>query len=169
MNVSYSSWHWYSIRNVCNICDMSLIQANFILNKKILFNTVHLYCKYGMDILSHPYQNMMLNTHPCLEFNGDLAKPQLWLGWGWVITFHNTMTSSNGNIFRVTCPLWGESTSHRWITLTKASKGQWRGALMFFVYLCRNKRLSKQPGRRWSETPSRPLWRGRSENMVLSI
>ena len=25
------------------------------------------------------------------------------------------MTSSNENIFRVTGPLWGESTSHRWI------------------------------------------------------
>ena len=32
------------------------------------------------------------------------------------------MTSSNGNIFRVTGPLWGESTGH---------KGQWREALMF--------------------------------------
>ena len=30
------------------------------------------------------------------------------------------MTSSNGNIFCVTGPLWGESTSHRWISLTKA-------------------------------------------------
>ena len=31
------------------------------------------------------------------------------------------MTSSNGNIFRVTGPLWGKSTGHRWIPLTKAS------------------------------------------------
>ena len=31
------------------------------------------------------------------------------------------MTSSNGNIFRVTGPLWGESTGHRWIPFTKAS------------------------------------------------
>ena len=31
------------------------------------------------------------------------------------------MTSSNGNIFRVTGPLWGEFTGHRWIPLTKAS------------------------------------------------
>ena len=29
-------------------------------------------------------------------------------------------TSSNGNIFRVTGPLWGEFTGHRWIPLTKA-------------------------------------------------
>ena len=34
------------------------------------------------------------------------------------------MTSSNGNIFRVTWPLWGESISHRWIPLTKASDAE---------------------------------------------
>ena len=38
------------------------------------------------------------------------------------------MTSSNGNIFRVTGPLCGEFTVLRWIPHTK---GQWRGALMF--------------------------------------
>ena len=31
------------------------------------------------------------------------------------------MTSSKENIFRVTCPLWGESFSHRWIPFTKAN------------------------------------------------
>ena len=31
------------------------------------------------------------------------------------------MTSSNVNMFRVTCPLCGEVTGHQWITLTKAS------------------------------------------------
>ena len=33
------------------------------------------------------------------------------------------MTSSNGNIFRVTVPLCGEFIGHRWIPLTKASFG----------------------------------------------
>ena len=33
----------------------------------------------------------------------------------------HTMTSSNGNILRVTDPLCGEFSGHRWITLTKAS------------------------------------------------
>ena len=38
----------------------------------------------------------------------------------------NMMTSSNGNIFRVTSPLWGESTGNRWIPLTNASDaGLW--------------------------------------------
>ena len=38
------------------------------------------------------------------------------------------MTSSNGNIFRVTAHLCGEFTGHRWIPRNKC---QWRGALMF--------------------------------------
>ena len=38
-----------------------------------------------------------------------------------------TMTSSNGNIFRVTGLLCGEFTGHRWIPR------QWRGALMFYL------------------------------------
>ena len=47
--------------------------------------------------------------------------------------FCTTMTSSNGNFFRVTGPLWGGSTGH--------------------------KRLGKQSRRCWFETPSRSLWR----------
>ena len=33
-------------------------------------------------------------------------------------------TSSNGNLFRVTGPLWGEFTGHRWIPLIKASDAE---------------------------------------------
>ena len=48
------------------------------------------------------------------------------------------MTSSNGNIFRVT---------------------QWRGALMFSFDLLLNKRLSKQSWGWWFEMSSCPVWR----------
>ena len=44
--------------------------------------------------------------------------------WG----FH-MMTSSNGNIFRVTGPLRGEFTGHRWITIPKASDAELWGFL----------------------------------------
>ena len=50
------------------------------------------------------------------------------------------MTLSNGNIFRITGPLWGESTGRRWIPPTKAS-----GAGVFFD-LRMDKRMSKQSG-----------------------
>ena len=34
------------------------------------------------------------------------------------------IASTNGNIFRVIGPLWGESTGHRWIHLTKATDAE---------------------------------------------
>ena len=39
-------------------------------------------------------------------------------------SFYIMMTSSNGNIFRITGPLWGEPVD-------SPHKGQWRGALVF--------------------------------------
>ena len=65
------------------------------------------------------------------------------------------MTSSNGKIFRVTGPLCGEFTGHRWIPHTKASDAE----LWFFFYLRLNKRLSKKSWGWWLNTPSRSLWR----------
>ena len=70
------------------------------------------------------------------------------------------MTSSNGNIFRVTGLLCGEFTGHRWIPRTKASRPV---TLRFDVFFDRhrlNKRLGgKQSWGWWFETPLRSLWR----------
>ena len=64
------------------------------------------------------------------------------------------MTSSNGNILRVTGPLWGEFPSQRPVT--------WSFEIFFDLRL--NKRLSK-PSRDWCfETPSRSLWRHCNES-----
>ena len=65
------------------------------------------------------------------------------------------MTSSKGNIFRVTGPLCGEFTGLRWIPLTKASNAEFD----VFFELCLNKRLTKQSWGWWFETLSCPLWR----------
>ena len=56
------------------------------------------------------------------------------LGWLYIATdtkfssfaywTDDMMTSSNGNIFRVTGPLCGEFTAHRWIPITKASDAE---------------------------------------------
>ena len=63
------------------------------------------------------------------------------------------MTSSNGNIFHVTGPLWveftGEFPSQRPVT--------WNFDVFFDMRL--NKRLNKPPRDRWFETPSHSLWR----------
>ena len=45
-------------------------------------------------------------------------------GTSQMMLLKNIMTWLNGNIFRVTGPLWGESTGHRWIPLTKASDAE---------------------------------------------
>ena len=62
------------------------------------------------------------------------------------------MTSSNGNIFRVTGHLCEEFTGYRWIPHTKARDAE----LWCFLW---SARLSKQLWGWWFETPSRPLWR----------
>ena len=85
-------------------------------------------------------------------------RPTLDFIYGCLITnqLHSMMTSSNGNIFRVTGPLCGEFTGHRWIPDTKASDAE----LWCFSLICAlNKRLSKQSWSWWFETPSRSLWR----------
>ena len=75
----------------------------------------------------------------------------------------NMMTSSNGNLFRVTGHLCGEFTGPRWIPRTKASDAE----LWCFFYLRLNKRLSKQSWGWWFQTLSRPLWRHRNKDVFL--
>ena len=65
------------------------------------------------------------------------------------------MTSSNGNIFRVTGHLCGEFTGPRWIPRQRPVT---RSFHVFFD-LHPNKLLSKQWWGWWFETPSCPLWR----------
>ena len=65
------------------------------------------------------------------------------------------MTSSDGNIFRVTGPLCWEFTGPRWIPRTRASDAE----LWCFFDLRLNRRLSKQSWGWWFETQSGSLWR----------
>ena len=86
------------------------------------------------------------------------------------------MTSSNGNIFRVTGPLYGECSWLRWIPPTKlvVTGSLCRGftglrsipltkavtrSLDVSLFFAWNKRLSKQSWGWWFETPSRLSWR----------
>ena len=74
------------------------------------------------------------------------------------------VTSSNGNIFRVTGHLCGEFTGRRWIPRTKTSDAE----LWCFFHLRLNKRSSKQSWGWWFETLSRPLWRHSNAIILLS-
>ena len=69
------------------------------------------------------------------------------------------MTSSNGNIFRVTGPLCGEFTGPGELPTQRPVT---RSFDVFFD-LCLNNRLSKQPWGWWFETPAWSLWRHRND------
>ena len=75
------------------------------------------------------------------------------------------MTSSNGNIFRVTGHLCGEFTGLRWIPRSKASDAE----LWCFFDRRLNKRLSKPSWGWWFETLSCPSWRHCNVHTILSI
>ena len=75
------------------------------------------------------------------------------------------MTSSNGNIFRVTGPFCGEFTGPGEFPTQRPVT---RSFDVFFD-LRLNKRLSKQPWGWWFETPSWSLWRQCNEKRPLSL
>ena len=97
---------------------------------------------------------------PYLYWNSPLVISEQMLTWIYnaialliILEMAAMMTSSNGNLFRVTGLCVGNSP------VNFPHKGQSRGPLMFFFYLRLNKRLSKHSWGWWFETPSRPLWR----------
>ena len=62
---------------------------------------------------------------PTVSENPEVTKSAWVSGWEWRSwTLDDMMTSSNGNIFRVTGPLCGEFTGQRWIPLSQASDAE---------------------------------------------
>ena len=126
---------------------------------------------YHPDVLSHPQRDCLFNSlgklskkKPIeLRISGPLfGKPPVIDGFPsqrkWkAFPYHGVimMTSSNGNIFRVTGPLCGEFTGPGEFP---AQRPVTRSFDVFFD-LRLNKRLSKQPWGWWFETPSWSLWR----------
>ena len=121
----------------------SLIYSGFSLYVSIIYDALNVLRRTPMTSLdtgwSHPSP---VHSYPLS--NGCEARHG-----------QDMMTSSNGNIFRVTGHLCGEFTGPRWIPHTKASDAE----LWCFFDLRPNKRLSKQPWCWWFATPSWSLWR----------
>ena len=65
-----------------------------------------------------------------LYLNNRLSKQ--WWDWRFICILRFMMTSSKRIIFRVTGPLCGEFTGHRWIPITKASEAE----LWWFPLIC---------------------------------
>ena len=76
-------------------------------------------------------------------------------------SIENMITSSNGNIFRVTGLLCWEFTGHQGIPLTKASNAE---VDVFF-----DLHLNRQSWGWWFETPSLPFWRHRNEYNITMV
>ena len=87
---------------------------------------------------------------------------QHWLKWWLAACWHHMMTSSNGNIFRVTGPLCGEFTGPGEFPAQRPVTQSFD----VFFHLRLNKRLSKQPWDWWFETPGWSLWRHRNETIT---
>ena len=106
--------------------------------------------------ISHPH-NTITVYRPSMQYNPRNIHPV-------DASLCSMMTSSNGNIFRVTGPLCGELSGPRDFP---AQRPVTRSFDAFFD-LRLNKRLSKQPWGWWFETPSGSLWRQCNALSLLS-
>ena len=127
---------------VCRLIDSKLMLAysNLILAKKK-------WQKY-----QHFHMRKLLRRCRLLNFVSVSTKFMACRHCNW---YGYMMTSSNGNIFRVTGPLCGEFTG---LGEFPTQRPVTRSFDVFFD-LSLNKRLSKQPWGWCFETPSCPLWR----------
>ena len=99
--------------------------------------------------------DMVLDSYPLKGGSRPSAGTVATAKWN-MFSSYFMMTSSNGNIFRVTGPLWGEFSE-----FTNEFPAQRPVTRSFVVSLtcALNKRLSEQSWGWWFETPSHPLWR----------
>ena len=128
---------------------------------------------FCIAVTSHWGHGVSNHQHPDCLFNSwfRLAKRKLKLCitsllWGkstspntgsrYIVVHQNIMmTSSNGNIFRVTGHLCGQFTDHRWIPHTKASDAE----LWCFSLICARINGGVNSWGWWFETPSLSFWR----------
>ena len=105
----------------------------------------------GLDSIVLPFENINVNIHFAFTTSHIAVIPSNSMG------LLVMMSSSNGNIFRVTSallcsgntPVADEFPSQRPVTRS----------FDIFFYLCLNNRLSKQSRDWWYQAPLRPLWR----------
>ena len=82
-------------------------------------NGVNNHDSYWVKLSFHVCNVIMINYHAA----GDVAPDRIPRKKPF-----NINMSRHGDTLRITGPLWGESTGHRWIPL---AKGQWCGPMMF--------------------------------------
>ena len=111
---------------------------------------------------SHPFPDWFQCDHHCCQVNHPLAVA--YHGIPWTLQNMGVMTtSSNGNLFHVTDPLWGETL----VTGGFPSQRSVTRSLDIFFDFRLNKQSKKQSRGWWFETPSRSIWRHRNVKTKL--
>ena len=148
---------------------MSSYTLEFHVDLKFSMRPFCVRCCGEQGVTLYSYNLFCYDDHSCLRYiiydwtydevagNSINQRLRVWQKPILQLSTSNIMiTSSNGNIFRVTGHLCGEFTGLRWIPRTKASDAE----LWCFLWCAR---LSKH-SRGWSfETLSHPLWRHRND------
>ena len=149
-----SDWLWSNCDWISTIMILVTVYISWrIPNSRTSCSLYLMKCDEG-DLSCIPLLvGLLKNFQECVILcNVCILKPN----WHTTINTIRMMTSSKGNIFRVTGHLGGESTGNQWIPLTKASDEE----IWCFIWSA-PEQLSKQLRRRWFETPLRSLWRHR--------
>ena len=123
-------------------------------------------CIYNLRIcIYHLRQKIFVSWYiHVLHIFLSFVLPSIWANVSiWIM-----MTSSNGNIFRVTGQLCWEFTGTP-NPQPPIPKGQWRGALMFSLICAWINGWVQQSSGWWFKTPSRPLWRHCNDISTLPV
>ena len=165
-------WHFHKNIRLCveNECccprTVSILNVNFTSKYIYIYNDIACLGVYDLNVNFFLVQCLIRLSTSIWKSNDTFQCIQCRLfviiRWGikcvsgWTVQLHcivnNMMTSSNGNIFRVTGPLRGNPS----VTGGFPHKCQRRWALIF-CNLRLNRWLSKQSGRQWFEMLSRSL------------
>ena len=143
--------HYSDVRRLKSPVTDNLFDRVFWLKQKQM---KALHCQWPMDSSqrvtdSESHHGLVARYPITLSWCHAASRPCIPMRIPCFLAIRNSMmTSSNGNIFRVTGHLCGEFTGYRPVT---------RSFDVFFD-LHLNKRLSKQWWGWWFETPSHPLW-----------
>ena len=159
---------WYGIFMCWTLhIDNLIASINWAISKSVIICLIRsflwlmgLYTGYSKRLIKISERLEKFKPESCgVETSWDLALryPFAWgiEAKGHCKPAHYSMMSPNGNIFRVSGPLCGEFTGHRWIPRTEAIDASFD----VFFYLHLNKGLSKQSLGWWFKTLSRSLLR----------
>ena len=130
--ISWITWHSHFTSHVCCHQHWLFWKARGRAMRHVLSRHFNKF-NYALTRQQHFENNAKCVKMHCERFDKMLItmylKGRSFGAWSSFLEHHKMhcmMTSSNGNILLLTGPLWGKSTGHQWIPLTKTSDaGLW--------------------------------------------